>query len=285
MFEYKKLCLGGGGVQGFQILGALGFLMDTKINLSKFEEFIGTSIGGVICFLIAIGYHPLEIVTKIVMSKIFDKLKIIDIVGMVQKAGATSFSPLHEFMEVLTIEKIGKLPTMESLYQDFGKKLTVVTYNITNRKAEFLSKESHPSLPCLTALRMSSTLPFVFEPYLYDGAYYIDGGVINNFPIISLSDDPGKTIAINLTSNKEDFYNPKRDNFNPISYALAVLGLAIDEITESNVKFAKDNDKFISLIQIERTSNNPFAISLNVSEKLDLFSAGYNSAKDQFLNF
>ncbi len=61
-------------------------------------------------------------------------------------------------------------------------KISVVT--IVGRKRILLDKETHPDLPVWKAVRMSSTIPFIF-PYLeLDGLPVTDGGlVINIFDI------------------------------------------------------------------------------------------------------
>ena len=38
-------------------------------------------------------------------------------------------------------------------------------------------------MPIRKAIRMSMSVPFVFEPVMHDGCYYVDGGTIDNYPI------------------------------------------------------------------------------------------------------
>ena len=58
---YEKLVISGGGIKGLSGLGALQYLEDNKL-LESINTYIGTSIGGIILYLLAIGYKPIEII-------------------------------------------------------------------------------------------------------------------------------------------------------------------------------------------------------------------------------
>jgi NTE family protein len=45
------------------------------------------------------------------------------------------------------------------------------------------SAKSDPDLPIWKAVRMSVSIPFVFEPVHHDGGVYVDGGLSWNYPI------------------------------------------------------------------------------------------------------
>jgi len=45
-----------------------------------------------------------------------------------------------------------------------------------------LNHKTDPDLLLYKAITMSSAFPFVFKPIEYNGEYYIDGGLCNNFP-------------------------------------------------------------------------------------------------------
>ena len=101
----------------------------------------------------------------------------------------------------MTISKIGYLPTMKDIYSKFGKKLIFATYNLCQSKTEYLSHETYPDLPCITALHMTANLPLIFEKFLYNGSYYIDGGLADNFPI-DLADEQCQKIFGILLDNE-----------------------------------------------------------------------------------
>ena len=61
--EINTLCIGSGGIQGLMYISGLKYLIDNNfINLDKIENYYGTSIGSIICFIFLIGYKPNEII-------------------------------------------------------------------------------------------------------------------------------------------------------------------------------------------------------------------------------
>jgi predicted acylesterase/phospholipase RssA len=59
--KYNTLILSGGGTKGFCTLGALQYMQDNQLIDEKAELFIGTSIGAIICYFMAIGYTPIRV--------------------------------------------------------------------------------------------------------------------------------------------------------------------------------------------------------------------------------
>jgi len=274
----NSICLSGGGARGFQLLGSIAYLQEI-LNFQEIDEFIGTSIGAMLCYLLAIGYSAIEILMFFHSSKVLEKIKNFNVMQMIQEGGSSSFSPIQELLERMTIKKIGCLISLSQLKSQLGKKLVIVVYNLTKKCKEIISPETRPDIPCITAIRMSSTLPFIFQPYLYDNSLYLDGGLVDNFPVELLS-CADKSIAISLSPSKKTQKNPMV-NFNPVLYAVDILNIPINYLMNRSIQYAKDNK--IKLIDIESTFRGT-EFDLSTTTKLDLFSNGYNAAKEQYLN-
>ena len=159
--NYDTLVLSGCSQKGFIILGALQYCIDNFL-LTDIKYFIGTSTGAIICYLLIIGYTPIEIVVYLCTNQILERMQNLNIVAMIQGNGASSFNHLQEHLERMSIEKIGYLPTMLDIYNKFGKTLVCITHNVTENITEYISHETNPSIPCLTALHMSANLPLIF---------------------------------------------------------------------------------------------------------------------------
>lgn len=279
MSHFNTLCLSGGGVRGYELLGAIAYLQEI-LDFNDINNFIGTSVGSLVGYLLAIGYTALEILILTNSSKIFDRLKTFNVMKMIQDGGAVEFTSIVEMVETLTIKKIGKLINLRQLKDDHGKTLKIITYNATKREKEVISPETHPDMPCICAIRMSCTLPFIFQPYEYNGCLYLDGGLVENLPI-SQVEDPQSTLAINLKPNppsleQESLYT----NFNPVKYGVNILNIPIDAAIRRSVE--KANELKIQLIEVT-SGTKGFEFDLNTTQRLDLFSEGYNAAKEQYL--
>jgi len=193
--EYDTLVISGGALKGFAILGCLQCLVDQN-KLSGVHKYIGTSIGAIIGYLLCIGYTPIEIMVYLAKSNLMERLAKFDVLQAMHNHGAVSFSIINEVLEKMTIEKIGRLITLGELRDRFGKTLICCTFNLSSQEQEFKTSDDHPEMPCLVALRMSSNLPVLFEPFLYEHSYYVDGCVISTFPIFRVDMDKDVPLGI-----------------------------------------------------------------------------------------
>ena len=89
------------------------------------------------------------------------KFKDFDFVSLSSCDGAFSWSIVNNFLEKLTIAKIGKLINIQTLYNNYNKHITFVTTNYTNQDTEYISLENHLDMPCLIAIRMSCSTHFI----------------------------------------------------------------------------------------------------------------------------
>ncbi|AOW52169.1 TPA: hypothetical protein JBB06_00735 [Legionella pneumophila subsp. pneumophila] len=70
-----------------------------------------------------------------------------------------------------------------------------VTGTDENGELRIFSHEQDADMPVSIAVRVSASLPGVFDPVIYEGRKYIDGGAANNLPV-------------NIFFNKEEAYTP-----------------------------------------------------------------------------
>ena len=274
---YDTLVLSGASAKGFLLLGALQYVNDSFLT-KDITTYIGTSSGAMISFLLCIGYTPIEIIVYICTHQIMEKIQNFNIVTMIQGNGASSFQPLHEHLEKMTISKIGYLPTLKDIHTTYGKTLICVTHNITEDKAEYLSYENYPHIPCLTAIRMSANLPLIFEHYKYGHSFYIDGGISDNFAI-QLGDEKGKKVlGINLSSEGADF----TEEISELTILEYLYKLMLIPVSQSINYKIKQVSKKCDVINIKSSKINFFNFDVNSKTKMEMFSSGYQQASDFF---
>ena len=272
-YNFNCLVLSGGGSKGYSMLGALQYLYD-KGYMESIKNFIGTSIGGIISYLLIIGMTPIEIIVYLSTHKITERLKHFNLVAMIHRQGALNFSILSEAIEKITLEKVGYHLTMKDISKKYGKRLILTTYNLTEDKLEYLSDETHPDLPCLIALRMTANLPFIFEDFKYYNNYYIDGGVIDNFPIDYFDNNENIVFGLNLKT-MEKF----KSEDNTAEYFLKLISIPLNKWVENKVKNVSSRCKILN-IECDNLSITKFDV--NNHQKLELFSKGYEDNKKYF---
>lgn len=206
---YEQLVIGGGGVKGFAMLGALHALQDAGVlDLADIRIFAGTSIGAAICLLLACGMRPLDIFFRIdngtIKINVDTPLSFAALIGIGERYG------LMDVREVIGSElrklvceylKVDEPPTLLELYKQTGKQLRIATMNLTREEEQMLSMETVPEMSCVDAVCASANVPFVFSRLEINSELYIDGMLVNNFPIAYV-DEMIKTIAISVPSDR-----------------------------------------------------------------------------------
>ena len=276
--DFDTLVLSGGGIKGFCLLGAVQASIDCR-KMENITTYVGTSVGAIICYLLAIGYSPLEILTQLYKNRWLEKMQYFNLVAMINGGGATSFTHLNETLENLTLSKIGQLLTLGKLRELYGKTLICTTYNMTVCTTEYLGPDNYPDLPCLTALRMSSNIPMIFDRFKYMDNYYIDGGISDNFPIVKGNEIGKKVLGIYLEIEERSLRDDPEDGL--ISYFLRLLQVPIVQGTKSRIN-AVDKEK-CTIISIN-TEKKKKIVEFDVKSKirLDMFSTGYESVSAVF---
>lgn len=272
--KYDTLVLSGGGVKGFFLLGAIQCLIDQGI-LSSIHTYVATSVGAIICYLLAIGYTPIEIVVALHTNKWLERMQFFNLVSMINCNGAIPFSTINESLEKLTIEKIGHYITLQKLKETYGKTLICTTYNMTTCTTEYLGPENYPDLPCLTALRMSCNLPLVFDRFKYMDNYYIDGGMSDNFPILKGEELSKNVLGIYLEIDEQGLQDKPEDGL--VQYFIKLLQIPMVQGVKHKIALAK-NSKIISI----QTGGLRNLLDFDIKSKvrLEMFSEGYTQVKN-----
>ena len=108
----------------------------------------------------------------------------IDLDVIIDEFGINNGSRLLVAIQTFLYEKFKmKDLTFEELYRKTGNDLGVVVTNYTTMKEEFFSYYNTPKFSIILSLRMSFSVPFIFTPVKYNKNIYIDGGVLNHFPM------------------------------------------------------------------------------------------------------
>lgn len=199
-----KLVLSGGGVKGIVHIGVLYALEQLKM-LDDICDFAGTSVGCIVIALHVIGYKPLEMYDFIKNLEL-DSLRNISIMN-IHLFGLDTGSKLEYTLKRLIINKgLKENITMSELFAMTRKRMIFTTVCVNTTDVCYLSHETYPELELLTALRMTSAIPFIYCPVIYDDEIYIDGACFNDYPINMFDDHLDQTIGIMIINSKDKIY-------------------------------------------------------------------------------
>ncbi len=201
------LVLSGGGAKGFAHVGVLEILDSLEIPIDMVS---GTSMGAIVGGLYAIGYSGDQIdsvVRNTYWSEVlsnepqrlyrpFSARSLED--RYLLRVGFSDFKPLTP-SGFINGQKI--YTTLMFLIQGyhgqqdflkFPRKFICVATELNNGYERVFTK-GH----LVDAMRASMAIPSVFKPYIIDGKFHLDGGIVNNFPSDKLAEQ-GAAIIIGV---------------------------------------------------------------------------------------
>jgi len=272
----------GGSIRGGAYVGALRAL---ELLEAKIKCFVGSSVGSVIAVFHAVGYSPEEL-EEIVNNFNFDLFKDINI--SFNKEFSISKGEL--FLEWLreTIEKKyygekyekGKNEpvTFEMLTQD----VVIITTDLYTTKVKTFSKKETPDFEVAKAVRISSSMPGLLKPILYNGHLLVDGDLSRSWPIWklipSLFDYNTRILEFRLEGSKEPRKLDNTADFLNSVYT-AFSNFAADHVINNY----KDKDKY-DYIRLDAGSVNITDFNIPPEKKQELYSLGYRTTLDFFKN-
>lgn len=271
--NFEIICIGGGSIRGFCELGALYYLENNNIyDMKHIHTLIGSSVGSIISLLLCIGYKPFEILEKVNKIESWMDFDAFDLINFKNDRGLFDFKNLIKILEDLIILKLGKIPTLEELYKITRKKLIIVTTNVYKKESVYLDYINNPTLLCTDAIQMSCSIPLIFKKFIYNGEYYVDGGLLDNFPLEYVNNGTTKIIGISVESSIR-----KEDSF--INYIDTLFTMPILKIQNNALNYITDN---CLVINIKANNTAPINFNLTKNTKIEMFCDGYRTAKAHF---
>lgn len=272
--DYSTLILSGNATNAIATMGALQYFYDRKM-LNNVKKYIGTSSGSILSLLLIIGYTPIEIKTFLCIDKPLKSLSQMVNISNLLLLGkpVLCYEPIKNSIETLILNKIGFIPTMKSLQEHFQKKLIITTYNLTDNCREYISVDTHPDLSVVHAVRMSSSYPLMFEPYRHEQKLYLDGGIVDNFPIEYIQEpDEVRLGIITITPVKNHDEVP-----NSLDFFWKLFQVFIQTNTDDKIKRCKNC--VVVKIQVDSFF---FNFDTSNSEIIEIFDRGYDECKSMF---
>jgi predicted acylesterase/phospholipase RssA len=287
----RNLVFSSGGYKGLYIVGAFKYLIDNQtIDVTELQNIWGTSVGSVMGAIICLKSDFNDIV-EFILKKPWQKeldLSLEKILETVGKKGFFGKKILKTFFEhILRNNGLSKTITLKELYEHSKIKLNILVTNLTGFKLEIFNHETTPDIELIDALYMSCTIPFVFQPCFKDGNCYMDGAMINAYPLNLCLEELEKTENFN---KKEilgfKIVNEKIKDCTEHSSIFYFGYYMMHKIINNNYNY-KIKDKEVNELIIPGTEINAEdanKILSNEDERKKYIDAGINYAKIYLIN-
>lgn len=191
----SNLVFEGGGVRGIAYGGALEALAKAAL-LPNIQRAAGTSAGAITACLVALKYSAVEI------SQIIANMNLASFEDKEREFRRMKDFGLYEgqvflewLSELVANSPVGGKPDLnfEELVNCGGMELKVYATDLFTRSLKEFSTTATPTVPIAEAVRASMSIPFYFDAWRFsnnnpDDHFYVDGGVLYNFPIGAFDD-------------------------------------------------------------------------------------------------
>ena len=248
--DYKLgLVLSGGGARGFAHAGILKALNEKKI----YPDIISAvSAGAIVGALYADGHTPEEILEIFSRNDSFFKYVKLTV-------------PRKSFFKVEGLRKNLSAYLKDKTFDDLKIPLVVAATNINKGNISYFRNGS-----VLDAVLASASIPVLFEPVEIDGDYYLDGGVLDNFPLEPIQEQCREVIGVSLNP-----IQPEEEFPNLLKIAERTFRLSVSSNLEMKTRQC-------SMI-FEPEELGQFGL-LEASRGEEMFEIGYRTAMDQLSN-
>lgn len=253
----RELCLGGAASRGICYLGALDKLSRQGM-LQEVEMFAGTSIGAFIGVCIAIGYTPTEMF-DVILQKDTSEFSDISVEHVLVRGSILKGEKYRTWIWDILSYRIPPMTTFAEIHEKFGKKLLMTTTSLEDGLV-VLSTDNTPEMPIFYGVLATMALPFIFPPVEYNNKHYVDGGVLDNFPIRYLSKD-----ALGIIANSRPLDIDYSSIFN---YIGKLFQLISDEMKKLHGGDA-------NIVNISAEDFNIVDFNLSIDDKFTLYYRGY----------
>ena len=184
----KHLVFSGGGPAGLVLYGAAKQLHNIYWDYNNLESIYGTSIGGFIGIIISLGYDW-EVIDDYLIKRPWKKILNIEpltIINSYNTKGLINETFICDaLLPLLEAKGLTKDTTFQQLYEFNNIDIHVFSTNLNGdrMKSVDISYKTHPNMSVIRGISMTTAYPFIFCPVIEEGNCYVDGGILNNFPV------------------------------------------------------------------------------------------------------
>lgn len=215
----KHLVISSGGPAGHMMYSVLRTLNIKGVwDIKDIKSIYGSSIGSYIAIILALRYEW-EVMDDYLIKRPWEKIFVTSSSSAASAAAASNVDVndhlhlsgtsladaknklghifqlynthglygLKEFTEMLRPALQGKDMTTKITFQEFYDRTGIeVHFTVTEMnkcQAIDFSYKTHPTQSLVEACYMSCCYPFGFAPIYRDGCCYLDGGIVNNYPL------------------------------------------------------------------------------------------------------
>lgn len=191
----KHLVISGGGTYGLAAYGALRELhQNGKWDIQNIKSCHGTSIGTGVLFIALLGYDW-ETIDRFLIDRPWKHVFKFDWSHFLNFYDNCGIFTIEHFKDSWSPLLLGANFTLDVTLKEFYEKTQVDFFiyavEINTFKLTCFSHKTHPHVKLIDACYASCSIPVIFKPIDIDEKYYIDGGILLNYPVYQCLEQEG----------------------------------------------------------------------------------------------
>jgi NTE family protein len=285
---YRGIALEGGGVLGTAYSGVIDVLDELKI-LPELTHFAGSSAGAIVAGLLACKLKSSDI-KYILMNLDYTKFRDgswilpANLYNLINYYGWYRGEIIKSMFEDILEKYVGdRKITFKGVKDKYGTTLITTTTDIGTRMTIYRTPENSSDVMIADAIHESASYPLIYPPIKGMNTIYVDGGMLNNYPIRKLYDYiPSKQVigcklVSGIDTNKCLNAVPKIPT-NLLEY----VELLIEILHEQNIKVHVEDEDWERTIKINVGTISSTNFKIDTLERDQLIEAGREAANKFF---
>jgi len=239
----SNLVFSGGGIKCISYIGILKFLEERNL-MKNIKHIIGTSGGAIFSLMVILGYSYLDL-KNLILSIDFDKLKDItceNILKFNENFGIDTGEHLLNLIKIMIKKKNIDIDiTFLDLYNKIKIQYTITGTCLEKNNIEYFNYKLTPTMKVIDAIRITFSIPIIYNCVRYNNYTYVDGGILDNYPIKFIKNDIENTLGFYILGEQNDKQIEGIDNF--------IIGILLSMIRKNEHKVIEKYKKNTIMIK------------------------------------
>jgi predicted acylesterase/phospholipase RssA len=280
----KNIVLSACGPNLVAMLGAIHELHNQKVwNLEDIEAFYGASGGAIIAVFILLS-DDFDMLKEYILKRPWNTVWPIEpniFFTMYKKMGLFDIDDFYKAFEpFFNAKNIDRNITLKEFYEITKKTIYFYIAELNNFEVFYVNYKTHPEMKLIEALYETSCVPGIFIPICRDGKCYIDGGLLNYFPLTDAMKNAKTDSILGLCSKRINKLDNVTEKSNIIDFFITLLfknmDFVIDSIYDNN-----RNNQLDYLIEVPGFSNHNLWIEIveNENKRKEMYNIGITTVQ------
>ena len=283
----KNLVLSACGPNMYTMLGVLDELHKQKFwNINNIENFYGSS-GGTILAVFMLLSDDFNTLKEYMIKRPWHTVWTIDpntIFNMYQNLGLFNIDDFYKgFEPFFKAKNIDRNITLKEFYDLTKKTIYFYIVELNNFEVIFVNHITDPDMNLIEAMYKSSCVPGIFVPFRANDKCYIDGGLMDYFPVNEALKESNNETILGICNKRSTKCNKITSESNMMDFLATLLLKNMDFVVNNKFKSNK-SDQLNNLIFVPGFDSNKLWVEIinYESKRNEMYNLGIVTA-DQFL--